>query len=134
MGTDWVLPWLQSPERSQRVRTAGIVAQTRGAPVSSMVEGLEAAGLRVIPWGGGDLGAATGFLYDLVREGKVRHRGQPVLDVAAATALPKPMGDSYVVDRKKSPNDAAPLVGMVGGCWFLSAEVASAYDVLDSVM
>jgi hypothetical protein len=132
-GTEWVLPWLASPLRDPRLSTVGIVVQKTGAPASSMIEALEGAGRRVIPWSGADLGAACGAFYDLVREHKVRHRGQPILNVASATATTRKNLDAWAWDRKGSPVDISSLVAVTGASWFVTSEIASAYDVLDSV-
>jgi phage terminase large subunit-like protein len=142
VGTDWVIPWLTSPDRQQRIRDAGVVVQVSGAPVSSLVDALQDAGIRVLEWKGADLGAATGAFYDLVRLGArdedgnpagLRHRPQPALDVAAATAMTRPSTDAYVWDRKKSPTDIAPLVAVTGAAWFVMSEEHADYDVLASV-
>jgi len=124
-GTDWVVPWL-----SERKDTLGdeIVVQAKGAPASSLIPALEEAGFSVVKWGGSDLGAAAGSLYDRVRaavgqgsaESGLRHLPQPVLDVAAATASTRPMGDAWMWDRKNSPTDAAPLIAVTGALWALT--------------
>ena len=49
---------------------------------------------------------------------RVYHRPQPVLDLAAGTAHVKPAGDAYLWDRRKSPNDVAPLCAVT---WALNA-------------
>ena len=131
-GTSWVAEWLTSDARDAAIRGAPVAVQARGAPASSLLEDLRRAGVNVVEWGGGDLAAATGELYDRVRaavgEGKarkgLRHRGQPVLDVAAATALTRPMGDAFVWDRKNSPSDVAPLIAVTGALWALQTSKA----------
>lgn len=128
-GSDWVVPWLTSPER--RFKPAGITFQTRGAPVSSLLSEFENANLDVVEWGGPDLGRATGMLLDGVNLGKVFHRAQPVLDVAAGTAVMKRLGDAYVVDRHGSPGDASPISGVAGAYWLLKnppEQFDSAYE------
>lgn len=128
-GTDWVLPWLL--ERQHTPGCRGVALQSAGAPVSSLLPALKDAGLDVIEWAGSDLGRGTGEFYDLVRAGGLRHLPQPVLDVAAATAVAKPLADSWVVDRKKSPVDAAPLIATMAGLWALlnyKEPVRSAYE------
>lgn len=116
-GTDWVVPWLTDPER--RFTPAAITFQTGGAPVSSLFSEFTDAGFEVVEWGGRDLGRATGMLLDGVNLGKIFHRAQPVLDVAAGTAVMKRLGDAYVVDRMGSPGDASPLSGIAGAYWLL---------------
>ncbi|EYT56034.1 hypothetical protein H490_0103945 [Leucobacter sp. UCD-THU] len=116
-GTDWLVPWLTSPDRT--FAPAGITFQTKGAPVSSMLGEFENAGLEVTEWGGPDLGRATGLLLDGVNLGSVFHREQPLLDVAAGSAVMKQLGDGYAIDRKNSPGDASPLSAVAGALWLL---------------
>ncbi|WP_162819191.1 hypothetical protein [Leifsonia aquatica] len=116
-GTDWVVPWLTSPER--RFTPEAITFQTKGAPVSSLAQEFADAGLTVTEWGGPDLGRATGLILDGVNLGKVFHRAQPVLDVAAGQAVMKKLGDAYVLDRAGSPGDASPLSAITGAYWLL---------------
>lgn len=125
-GTEWVVDWLLDEKHPERADYP-IAIQVRGAPASSLVDDLKAAELDVVEWGGPDVGAACGAFYDRVRaavgEGSqavtVKHLRQPILDVAAATAATRPIGDAWVWDRKKSPVDAAPLVAVTGALWAL---------------
>lgn len=125
-GDEWLVPWLTSPER--RVRPEFVTLQTRGAPVSSLRGDLEDAGLEVAPWEGTDLAGWHGKFYDLLRSAtpddhdeplRMTHGNQPALDVAATTALIKPLGDAWVVDRKASPHDASPLVAAIAATGLL---------------
>lgn len=128
-GTSWVVDWLTDEDRSEAVRSAPVAVQAKGAPASSLVSALRDADVNVVEWGGSELGAGTGAFYDLVRaavgEGesdrRVRHRNQPILNVAAANASTKPLGDSWVWDRRKSPVDVAPLIAVTGAAWCLSS-------------
>lgn len=124
-GTAWVSDWFA--ERESR-RSWPVAVQSRGAPVSSLLDELhDVDGLTVMDWQGSALGAATGAFYDSVRcemtadhrPARVWHRPQPVLDVSASTAVIKPLGESYVWSRAKSPTDAAPLVAVTGALWAL---------------
>lgn len=128
-GTGWLTGWLTSPERSEAVLSARVAAQAKGAPVSSLIPDLaEALGDRLVEMSGTDCAVACGAFYDRVRaaigEGEadagVRHRNQPLLNLAAANAVTKPLGDSWVINRTKSPVDAAPLVAVIGADWCLS--------------
>lgn len=134
-GTDWVVPWLKSPDRT--FTPAGITFQTKGAPVSSLITEFNDAGIEVTDWGGADLGRATGLLLDGVNLGKIKHRNQPVLDVAAGSAVMKSLGGGYVVDVKNSPGDASPLWGVAGAHWLLKnppEQFVSAYESEDLVV
>ncbi|ADG97639.1 Terminase [Segniliparus rotundus DSM 44985] len=127
-GSDWVAPWLA--ERREKI--AAVIVQANGAPASSLVADLEAAGLPVIAWRGPDLGKATGAFHDLLATGKIRHLSHPGLDQAAATAAVRPAGDAWLIDRKHSPVDPAPLVAAIAATWGLAnlpaAEPVSAYE------
>lgn len=133
-GTAWVVEWLTDADRSEAVRSAPVAVQAKGAPAASLVSALRDAEVSVVEWGGSDLGAGTGAFYDLVRaavgEGdadrRVRHRNQPLLNVAAANASTKPLGDSWVWDRRKSPVDIAPLIAVTGAAWCLTSSMPDA--------
>lgn len=133
-GTEWVVPALVKGFPGSGAAT--IVVQGKGAPASGLIEHLAAAGLPVTVCGGSDLGAAHGVFHDAVRAGSVRHVGQPVLDMAAETAVLKRLGDVSVVNRSASPMDAAPLVCVEQALWGLtvlesrvSTPAASSYEL-----
>jgi hypothetical protein len=127
-GTDWLAGWLTSPERAPELAAAPVALQAKGAPVSSLLTELQAAKVRVVEWGGPGLGVATGTFYDRVRaavgEGtgniQLRHRDQPLLNLAAATASTRPVGDAWLWDRRRSPTDVAPLIAVTGALWCLN--------------
>lgn len=83
-------------------------------------------------------GAATGQLFDRLRDGKIRHLPHPGLDSAATTAAIKTLtGGAWVIDRIKSPTDAAPLQAVIGAVWGLvtaDAPFRSAYEDADLVI
>lgn len=120
-GVDWLVPWFQSPDR--RVPPEHIAMQSRGAPISGLVTDFEDAGFVVTEWAGADLAGWTGKFYDAIRvavadddEGAqlvLTHNVWPALDIAANSAVVKPLGDGWVVDRKNSPEDAAPLMAAI---------------------
>lgn len=116
-GTDWIIPWLKDPAR--KIKPDLVTLQTNGAPVSSLVPDFEAAGIELVPWAGSDLPRASGITYDEIEQGTTTHGNQPVLDVAAGTAVPKTSGDGWLIDRKNSLEDAAPLVAFFGVVWLL---------------
>jgi hypothetical protein len=118
VGSDWVTPWLTE----QRDTFDMVVLPTSaGTPALSMVDELEAAGLPVTKWAGPDVGAATGQLFDRLRDSKIRHLPHPGLDAAATTAAIKTLSNgAWVIDRVKSPTDAAPLQAVIGAVWGLT--------------
>lgn len=135
-GTDWAIPWVA--ERKKRLNVRATSFQANGAPVSSLFTEATAADISFKPWAGADLGRGTGDFYDKVRFRGIRHLVQPALDIAAATAVTKPAGDSWYWDRKNSPTDIAPLIAATAAVWALlgdeeeteSAYADSTYDLM----
>lgn len=150
-GPDWMIPWLKSPGR--KVKPDHIAFQRRGAPISSLWKDFEDADLAVHPWGESELAGWHGKVFDLVKKAAadeaptdetpeqfrqrvgISHGVQPVLDVAATSAQIKAVGDGWVIDRKASPNDAAPLLALIAAVGMLltnpAPPVASAYESND---
>ena len=92
-----------------------MVAQERGAPASDVLAQLRERprfSIPIIGIGGSDLTATHGRVKGLLRDGKLRHNRQPVLDQAAALAVTRPLGDNEVLDRRRSPVDVAPLAAV----------------------
>lgn len=131
-GIDWVVPWLDDPARSDVVREAPVVVQAGRTPAAPLISPLTDAGRKVIEWSGADLTGGFSLFYDLVRaavgEGsgkrRVWHRNQTPLNLAVATAVSKPAGDAWVIDRRKSAADVAPLIAVNGAVWALLAGLA----------
>lgn len=130
-------------DHCRKVSPDYVTMQTRGAPVSSLADGFEDAGLSLIRWEGAHLAGWHGLAYDLVRAAVAddrdkdiplpfTHGEQPNLDVAAGTAAIKAIGDGWVIDRKNSPQDASPLVAVIGAVGALLSNpapaVVSAYE------
>ncbi|QDQ97975.1 terminase [Tomitella fengzijianii] len=133
-GTDWVMDWLEE----RRDRIDAVVVQTNGAPASSFVDKIDRAGIPRIDWSGGRLGRAHGLAYDHIVNHTVRHLQHPGLDLAAATAYTKRSGDAWIIDRRTSPHDAAPLIAFIAALWALDQELPdatpiSAYEDADLV-
>jgi hypothetical protein len=60
-------------------------------------------------------------MFDAVRDGQVRHRSHPGLDMAATSAAIKVQaGGGWVVDANNSPTDTAPLTAALGAVWGLA--------------
>ncbi|WP_269939022.1 hypothetical protein [Arthrobacter sp. HY1533] len=136
-GTAWIVPWFKRLVNKDGMKEGmlGVTLQANGAPVSALLTDLEAIeGLNVIPWGGSDLSRGMGMFWNLVRgvtedeagqdieladrEPLFRHRGDPLLTLAAQMAVTKPAGDgAWLVDRMKSPVDVAPLIAVMGAAW-----------------
>lgn len=140
-GVEWVIPWLISSDRRTRDRWVGVTWQLNGAPVSSLTDELRETGLPLVDWSGADLSRAHGIAYDLVRldepvkpdddgqpeletvtgeKQRLYHLPQPVLDLPAGSASVSTLsGAAWVIDRRKSVHDAAPLIAAIGAVWVL---------------
>lgn len=132
-GAGWVVGWFA--ERADPARPLRVVIQSRGCPASGLIAELrEIPGVEVVEWGGTDLGIGCGRFFDGVtaqawapdsrvgeteadRPARIWHRPQPVLDLAAATAVTKPLGDAWIWNRAGSPYGAAPLMAVSGAAW-----------------
>ncbi len=118
-GQEWLVGWFRDVAAGQKVRVA---LQGRGAPVSALADVLDAIdGVEVIKCEGKELAAYCGRTWDGVASNTekdlnapaIHHRTQAALDLAAALATTRPMGDGgYVWDRHKSSEDISPLVAM----------------------
>lgn len=112
-----------------------VVLQSRGAPAHEFIVGLREAGFDVVEVGGSDLGSATGKFRDAVRDGTLRHLGQPAVDVGISGGITKTLGDMQVWDRHKSVVDVAPVVAESYALFGLYAgegpQAVSAYVAVD---
>jgi hypothetical protein len=75
------------------------------------------ADLPIVLWTGDDLGRASGIMYDRLSTRTIEHLSHPALDAAAKTAKVRVLRDSWVIDLRNSPTDAAPLVAGIGAVW-----------------
>jgi len=133
-GTDWVIPWLIDNRDSY----SGIVIQSNGAPETALIEDIGLAddgSLPILPWGGADLGSATGLIFDRLERRAIKHLAHPGLDAAATTASIKVLSQgAWVIDLANSPTDAAPLKAFIGAIWALETAPKphkSVYEVAD---
>lgn len=145
-GLGWVSGWLS--ERADPARPMRIAYQGRGAPVTSMADVYgQVDGVELVPVQGPDVPAYAGRFWDGVAaldpggvdgEGSdavpVRHRPQPVLDLAAAIARTRASGDgAWMWDRSGSAEDISPLVACATAYGLATAATAeeqteSAYE------
>jgi hypothetical protein len=121
-GNAWAAGWMN--ERFDKLGPAHVVLQgPKGAPAVDVGEALEELGVPV-SWAQGAhvTGSAVKF-YDAVRDGRIVHRGQPGLDMAAQTAQLRYAGDGvFMWDRRKSALDVAPLVAVSMAYFFLTED------------
>ena len=121
-GSGWLVGWFENaaPNYPEGMKVA---VQTRGAPASTFADVLEAIdGVEIVHCEGKDVAGWCGRLWDAVaacdpESGSdatpIRHRPQPVLDLAANIAATRPLGDgAWAFDRAKSMEDISPLVAV----------------------
>lgn len=120
-GSEWVKGYLMDDKRRERIRS--VAGQSRGAPISPLMVTLaddEEFTVPVVEWSGSDLTAGWADVFDSVRDVTVRHNPQPVLDVAAATAVVKVFsGGASIPDHRASPAEVAPLMAFTAAKWLL---------------
>lgn len=121
-GTEWAIDWFR--ERVQKYGHIKLAFQSRGAPVSGLAEQIcTIPGIERIAIEGSDLTSGFGRFWDGIaastpgrkdKGSKIYHLPQPVLDAPGKTAQIKSLGGgATVIDRVKSPDDAAPLQACV---------------------
>lgn len=142
-GTDWLLDRLLELKAQWNPVAVGLDGK---GPAGSLLVSLEKAGFSV-PGSEGpkygqlavssasDLAAACGQLVDAVKQGRVRHQGQPEMAVAVAGAKTRPLGDAWAWARRTATQDISPLVAATLARWAFHsrAHLVNQYNVLDSV-
>lgn len=126
-----VVPWLVAAAARRPLR--GVCVQGSGAPASALVtelrEAFDSPGHEVVKaMTGADLARACTTAETALRSGSVACRRSPsgpaaemdaALDAAVASGTAKPLADGWVIDRQKSPVDAAPAVAWVNALFLL---------------
>lgn len=121
VGTEWAIDWFRARAMKGKMNLA---FQGRGAPVTGLAEQIcSIPGIERFAIEGSDLSASWGRFWDGIaasdpttkRGGtKIFHLQQPVLDVPAKTMQLRQMGGGVALpDRRKSPDDIAPLFACV---------------------
>jgi hypothetical protein len=82
------------------------------APILSEIDHLELTEVDA-----GDMAAACGYFVDVVKRGKLRHRGERELTVALDGAEQRPLGDAFAWSRRRSGVDICPLVAVCLAAW-----------------
>ncbi|QSZ49400.1 terminase large subunit [Arthrobacter sp. D5-1] len=120
-GSDWVKKWLMDDHRRPRIRS--VAGQSKGAPISPLMESLTEDTEFTIPvteWSGSDLTSGWADVFDSVRDVTVFHNPQPPLDTAAATAVVKVFsGGASIPDHRASPAEVAPLMAFTAAKWLM---------------
>lgn len=147
--TDWAVPAVI--RLRQLHNPVAVAISASGSPSSSLIDDLVAAGIRapegdeknrplpghLVVMRTGDMVEASGQMADAMTQGTVRHIDQAPLTAAVNGAMTRPVGDAWVLDRRKSLVDVSPFVAAVQARWALLTRgplVRDDYDVLSSVL
>lgn len=104
---DWVIPRLKAILERQEVSALMIDVLS---PAGSLIEPLEAQGVKVSRTGSNIMAAGCGQLFDSVMAHDFRHLDQMPLNLAAAAARKRKLGDSWAWNRANEDADITPLV------------------------
>lgn len=104
---DWVVPRVQAILERQEVRALMIDVLS---PAGSLIDPFEAQGVKVSRVGSNIMAAGCGQLFDAVMAHDFRHLDQLSLNLAAAAARRRRLGDAWAWNRASSDADITPLV------------------------
>jgi hypothetical protein len=135
-GTDWIVP-----EMAQiAARNGGSVVIDPSSPAGSLIDDLQAAGVKVWTVTARDYAQACGWLFDAVQNKEVRHLpaappapggpSDPELAEAVAGTQLRTLAGGFAWDLRKPLADITPLVAVTLACWGFRTYGGS---VLDSV-
>lgn len=145
-GTDWVVPAVARLHALWAPVAVAVAAS--GAPASSLIDDLVAAGIDVPtdkehPLRGdlavmrnGDIVEACGQMADAMNQGTIAHLDQVPLTAAVNGARTRRNGDAWTLDRTSSLVDISPLCAATFARWALlirGPHVIEDYDPLDSI-
>lgn len=109
-GMLWVVPEIVALAERQGIKHVAV--QSRGCPAAEFVEPLREAGLEVVEISGTVMLNSAGRFRDRVRDHLLRHRGQPILNMAVRDGIAKQLSGLDVWDRAGSVVDVAPAVAV----------------------
>ena len=107
-----------------------VAIQSRGCAAAEFVEPLREAGLTIVEIAGTALGSSAGRTRDRIRDRTIRHRSQPILNMAVSGGVTKRLSEVQVWDRTASVVDIAPLVALSNALYGL--ETLPATDSTES--
>lgn len=127
-GTGWVVEAVKT-----RQDTVGELLIDPGGPARKLIAPLEQAGITLKKMTANEVSQASMQVVELVRDGMVRHIGQPRLTRAVAGVARRDVGDgAFRFSRSYSADDISTL-NAVSFARFAAAQAPN-YDVLDSVL
>lgn len=124
-GTSWVVPAVVAKKD-----VVGHLILDPAGPAGKLIGPLEEAGIKIRKVSGQEATQACMHLVDRIREGRIRHIGQPRLTRAVAKVHRRDVGDgAYRFSRRLSPEDISPINAAAFACWgSQSAEGPSVYQ------
>ena len=122
-GVGWLVP--EAKRLQDRYDCAVVIAGT--GPIADMIPALEAAGVRLTIAKSGDAADACAGIFDAVRDGRLVHPNQPILDTAVAGAQKRLRMDRWTWDRRNSECDISMLEAVTLALWGASAGPCEPY-------
>lgn len=104
---EWIIPRLKAILEKQEARAVLIDVLS---PAGSLIDPLEAEGIKVSRTGSNIMAAAAAQFYDAVMSHELRHLDQVSLNLAAAAARKRKLGDAWAWNRSNPDADITPLV------------------------
>lgn len=104
---EWLLERVSSICSRQPVRA--VLIDGKG-PAASLIDPLKRRKVKVSVTGAGNMAAAVAEFYDAVMAERLIHLDQPGLNLAAAVARKRRLGDAWAWNRKDTESDITPLV------------------------
>ena len=104
--TDWLAA--RALDLWRRWRPAAIWVDPFG-PANTVADALEVLRVPVARANAGNVTAAAAGLYDDLRDDRLRHRAEPLLDLAVRSAVRRTVVDRWAFSRGKSAADISPL-------------------------
>lgn len=114
VGDEWLAGWLTEPSKPWR-RSWQVAVEKAGESATASLA-LKAAGLRVEDVSPAEVKVGWGLLFDAVRDGRLRHRSQPILNGPASAAV---VHDGRIDTRRLANGDPAALVAAQHALWLL---------------
>lgn len=126
VGIEWMAH--RVAELRDRFPQVQVAADSYG-PARTVTRKLRELGVEIHELGTGDMVEAAAELLDDVLAGGLVHRGQKVLDDAAAALAKRQLGDSWAWSRRMSTANPAPALALTIGHWRARHFVAQAPGV-----
>lgn len=109
-GLLWVPEYLE--QLAKESGQSEVAVQSRGCPAMEFIGPLRERGLTVHEIDGAHIGLATGRLRDRVRENRLIHTRQPLVDQAIGGGVTKTIAENEAWDRRKSIVDVSGVVAI----------------------